>query len=84
VAEVSPRRRTEPPSARTPRAHVQHRRSGRLAEQNEPSEEGSGAGDMLEASAWGLFGSAFLLLGAWLTYQLDLSRGAPCVSDGLG
>ena len=39
---------------------------------------------MLEALSWGLFGSAFLLLGAWLTYRFDLSRRFTAVVMALG
>jgi zinc transporter, ZIP family len=39
---------------------------------------------LLEALSWGLFGSAFLLLGAWLTYQFDLSRECTAVVMALG
>ena len=39
---------------------------------------------MAEAFFWGLFGSAFLLLGAWLAYAFDLSRRFTADSaDGL-
>jgi ZIP family zinc transporter len=37
-----------------------------------------------QAFLWGLFGSAFLLLGAWLTYRFDLSRRFTAVVMALG
>jgi ZIP family zinc transporter len=39
---------------------------------------------MVEAFLWGLFGGAFLLLGAWLAYQFDLSRRFTAVVMALG
>src|SRR6478736_2024779 len=39
---------------------------------------------MAEAFFWGLFGSAFLLLGAWLAYRFNLSRRLTAVVMALG
>jgi ZIP family zinc transporter len=39
---------------------------------------------MAEAFFWGLFGSAFLLVGAWLAYQFDLGRRVTAVVMALG
>jgi zinc transporter, ZIP family len=39
---------------------------------------------MAEAFFWGLFGSAFLLVGAWLAYAFDLSRRFTAVVMALG
>jgi ZIP family zinc transporter len=39
---------------------------------------------MAEAFFWGLFGSAFLLVGAWLAYQFALSRRFTAVVMALG
>ena len=39
---------------------------------------------MPQAFFWGLFGSAFLLLGAWLAYRFDLSRRFTAVVMALG
>ena len=39
---------------------------------------------MSEAFFWGLFGSAFLLLGAWMAYRFDLGRRFTAVVMALG
>jgi ZIP family zinc transporter len=39
---------------------------------------------MGEAFFWGLFGAAFLLVGAWLAYQFDLGRRVTAVVMALG
>jgi ZIP family zinc transporter len=39
---------------------------------------------MGQAFFWGLFGAAFLLLGAWLAYRFDLSRRVTAVVMALG
>ena len=39
---------------------------------------------MGQAFLWGLFGAAFLLIGAWLAYRFDLSRRFTAVVMALG